>query len=374
LTVEDTPSEAQSAAQPQLRYRAIISRLAVSLLIAGGLLWAMHKGGLPLVPPSAAFDQLQLWSVAAYIPLSLLATFLRTYRWIYLLRPINPRLSAKRVLGIGSIGFSAILFAPLRVGEFVRPWLLAQDREVFFVEAAGTVVAERVVDGLLLTSLLAVSLWLATPLSPLPDHLGNLHLPLALIPAISLSAFTTFFLAFSAMLLFYFWRSAAHKLVLRVVGLVSQPLAAWVTRQIERFADSLQFLFSPRHGIAFLRDTVAYWIVTALSLWILLRGSGVPASFSQTCVTLGVLGLSTLLPSGPGFFGTYQLGAYCGLSMFFPESMVLNAGAVFTFVSYTIQLAIGVLCMLVGMWLMSTTTAGAARNHERVDVPARKAS
>ncbi|HEX4353256.1 MAG TPA: lysylphosphatidylglycerol synthase domain-containing protein, partial [Polyangiales bacterium] len=151
MTVEDTPSEAQSAAQPQLRYRAIISRLAVSLLIAGGLLWAMHKGGLPLVPPSAAFDQLQLWTVAAYIPLSLLATFLRTYRWIYLLRPINPRLSAKRVLGIGSIGFAAILFAPLRVGEFVRPWLLAQDREVFFVEAAGTVVAERVVDGLLLT-------------------------------------------------------------------------------------------------------------------------------------------------------------------------------------------------------------------------------
>ncbi|HEY2732330.1 MAG TPA: lysylphosphatidylglycerol synthase transmembrane domain-containing protein, partial [Polyangiales bacterium] len=285
-----------------------------------------------------------------------------------------PQLSAKRVLGIGSVGFSAILFAPLRVGEFVRPWLLAQDREVFFVEAAGTVVAERVVDGLLLTSILAVSLWLATPLSPLPDHLGNLHLPVALIPAISLSAFTTFLLAFAAMLLFYFWRAAAHKLVSRIVGLVSQPLAAWVTRQIERFADSLQFLFSPRDGIAFLRDTVAYWLVTALSLWLLLRGSGAPASFSQTCVTLGVLGLSTLLPSGPGFFGTYQLGAYCGLSMFFPESMVLNAGAVFTFVSYTVQLAMGVLVLLAGMWLMSTTTPGAARNHERADIAERKAS
>jgi uncharacterized protein (TIRG00374 family) len=365
LTVEEvTPRSAeQRNGQPEwpVRYRTLIPRLAVSLLIAAGLFWALRKGGLPLFPPSEALERIPLWLIAAYIPLCLLSTFLRIYRWIYLLRPINPQLSARRVFGVGSIGLAAVLFAPLRMGEFVRPWLLAQDREVFFVEAAGTVVAERIVDGLLLMSLLAGTLWFATPLSPLPDHLGNLHLPVALVPTIAVSAFLTFLGAFAAMTLFYFWRAAAHKFVLRVLGVVSQPLAAWVTRQIERLADSLQFLFSARYGVPFLRDSLAYWAVTSLSFWMLLRGVGVDASLAQTCVTLGVLGLGTLLPSGPGFFGTYQLGAYCGLAMFFPESVVLNAGAVFTFVSYTVQLSTGLLLLLVGLWVLSTTTPGPAR-------------
>jgi uncharacterized membrane protein len=79
---------------------------------------------------------------------------------------------------------------------------------------------------------------------------------------------------------------------------------------------------------------------------------------------LGVLGLGTLLPSGPGFFGTYQLGAYCGLAMFFPESVVLSAGAVFTFVTYSVQLSVGVLLLLFGLWTLSSTTPGPARTQQ----------
>jgi hypothetical protein len=160
-----------------------------------------------------------------------------------------------------------------------------------------------------------------------------------------------YFGAFVAMALFYFWRATAHKVVFAVLGVVSKPLAGFVTRQLENLADSFQFLLSPRHSSAFLRDTLAYWTLTALSFWLLLRGVGIPASFAQTCVTMGVLGLSTVLPSGPGFFGTYQLGAYCGLAMFFPEATVLSAGAVFTFVTYAVQIVTGVLTLFAGLWL-----------------------
>jgi glycosyltransferase 2 family protein len=345
-----------------VRARSLWPRLLVSLLIAGGLFWALRKGGLPMFPPVEAFGQLDLASVALFVPMCLVATLLRTYRWIYLLRPINPRLSALRTLGVGSVGFAAIMFAPLRMGEVVRPWLLAQDREVFFVQAAGTVVAERIVDGLLLTSILAVGLLMAVPLSPLPTQLGNLQLPVALVPAIATSAFLTFVGAFVAMALFYFWRATAHRIAFAVIGLVSKPLATWVTQQVERLADSLQFLLSRKHGLAFIRDTVAYWAITVLSLWVLMRGAGAPATLAQAAVTMGVLGLSTLLPSGPGFFGTYQLGAYCGLSMFFPESVVLSSGAVFTFVSYTSQLTMALVFLLLGLAIMGRTAPGPALN------------
>lgn len=340
-------------------------------MIAAGLFWALRKGGLPLFPPADAFRELNVWAVVLFAPMCVLSNLLRTYRWIYLLRPINPRLSGVRVLGIGAVGLASIMFAPLRMGEIVRPWLLAQDREVFFVHAAGTVVAERIVDGLVLTGVLAISLLIADPLSPLPNHLGQLQLPVALVPAIANSAFLGFVGAFIAMALFYFWRDAARRLVFSVIGAVSKPLAQWLTRQIERLADSLQFLLSRKHGVAFIRDTLAYWLTTALSLWLLLRGAGAPATLSQTCVTLGVMGLSTLLPSGPGFFGTYQLGAYCGLAMFFPESVVLSSGAVFTFFSYTVQLLVALLFLLGGLGIMARTTPGAALTHDPDAIPSR---
>lgn len=348
----------QPGAAPTLwtgRHRQLLARLAVSLLIAGGLFWAMRKGGLPMLPPQEAYDRLQIGMAALYLPLHSGATFLRTYRWNHLLRPLNPNLSSFRVLGVSLIGLAGVMFAPLRTGEVVRPWLLAQDGEVGFVPAAGTVVAERIVDGLMLMLVLAASLSLAPTIDPLPNRLGNLELPLSIVPAVATSALLTFAAAFAAMALFYFWRALAHKLVDAVLGVVSKPFAGWATRQVDRLADSLQFLLSKRHGLALFRDTAGYWALVILATWMLLLGVDAKAGLDQAAVIVGVMGLSTLLPSGPGFFGTYQLGAYCGLAMFFPESTVLSSGAMFTFVSYTVQLGVAALGLFVGFWLMAKT-------------------
>lgn len=338
----------------QGRARSFAPKLAASLLIALGFFWVLRWGGLPMFPAPSAFELLRWWAIPAYMVLYAVATFLRTYRWVYLLRPIQPSISGRRVLGIGLVGFTAIMFAPLRMGEIVRPWLLAQDGQVSLVQGASTVAAERIVDGLTLTLLLMVSLWLSDPLSPLPERVGKLPLPVAAVPAAASGALLLFSGAFVAMALFYFWRDAARRAVLAVVGLVSKPLAQWITTQVESLADGLRFLPSGRHGGAFLRDTLVYWVVTTLSMWLLLRGCGAPAGLTETSVTMGIMGIGTLIPGGPGFFGTYQLAAYCGLAMFFPESVILGAGALFTFVSYSIHLALTTLSCVLGAWLMAT--------------------
>lgn len=315
-----------------------------------------------MLPPKEAYDRIQMSVALLYVPLHCGAMFLRTYRWNHLLRPMHPHLSSWRVLGISLIGLAGVMFAPLRTGEIVRPWLLAQDGEVGFIPAAGTVVAERIVDGLMLMLVLAASLLLAPTLDPLPDHLGNLELPLSIVPAVATSALLTFAAAFAAMALFYFSRAAAHRLVAAVLGVISKPFAAWATRQVDRLADSLQFLLSKRHGLALLRDTAGYWALVIVASWMLLLGAGAQAGLAQAAVIVGVMGLSTLLPSGPGFFGTYQLGAYCGLAMFFPEPVVLTSGAMFTFVSYTVQLGVAALGLFVGFGLLAKTASRVTPN------------
>jgi uncharacterized membrane protein YbhN (UPF0104 family) len=281
--------------------------------------------------------------------------FLRTYRWIFLLRPIAPELSARRVLGIGLVGYTAVVFAPLRMGEVARPWLISQDGDVSFLQATGSVAAERIIDGLCVALFLVAGLVLSSPLSPLPDHVGNLPLPVAAVPAAAFSALAVFVAACIAMALFYFWRERTRRVLLAVIGVVSPKIALWIANKIESLAEGFSFLPSRTHGVAFARHTLAYWVVTVTSFWLLLRGCGAQASVAEACVILGITGLGTLIPSGPGFFGTYQMSAYCGLAMYFAESVVVTSGAAFVFISFTAQLGLTAASCLVGWRLMATS-------------------
>ncbi len=335
--------------------RSVGPKLVLSLLIAFAFFWLLRKGALPMLPPDSAFGPVLWWAVPVYVVLNVLGTFLRTYRWLYLLRPIKPDLQSRRVLGIGLVGFAAVLFAPLRTGEIVRPWLLARDGEINFVKATGSVAAERIVDGLTLAILLTVGLLLATPLSPLPDRLGKLALPVSVVPSAAQATLLLFAGAFATMALFYAFRERARRTVHALLNPISARLATFVTDKVEHLADGLRFLPSREYSARFARDSIVYWCVSCLSIWVLLTACGARASLVEACVTMGIMGIGTLIPSGPGFFGVHQLSAYCALAMFFPEQVVLHAGAVFAFISYVTQIAVTAAGCGVGFWLMGTS-------------------
>ena len=133
--------EPPSMPRPVAPAGTLIPKLALSLLLAAGFVWVLRRGGLPIMPASSAFTAVRWWLLAPYLLLCCAGMFLRTYRWIYLLRPLAPRISPRGVFGAGLVGYAIVFFAPLRTGEVARPWLVARRREVGFLQAAGTVVA-----------------------------------------------------------------------------------------------------------------------------------------------------------------------------------------------------------------------------------------
>jgi hypothetical protein len=350
---------------PKSALRRHAPKVLASLGIAALFVWLFRRGGLPLVPGPEALASLTAWGVAGYTVLLLATMWLRTYRWVYLLRPLAD-VDTRRVVGVGFLGFGAILFGPLRMGEVVRPYLIASDDGVGFTEATGTVLAERVIDGLVISFVLLAGLLLSHPVSPLPDHLGSIAVPVHAIPGAAWTALTMFGGAFTAMALFYFARDFARKITHAVLDLVSAKLATWVTGQIERLADSLKFL-SSAHGVPFLRDTLLYWTVSTAAIWVALRGCGIAATPAEACLTAGVCGLGSLIPSGPGMFGTYQLATYAALAMFCPESVVLTAGAAFVFLTYSVQLVSTLAGVGLGYWLVRRSAAHPAT--KTVDTP-----
>jgi uncharacterized protein (TIRG00374 family) len=345
---------------PPRRASNLAPKLVVSVLVGGGFAWLLERGGMPLVPSASTFAGVSWWAVPVATLTQVLATYFRTCRWIYLLWPIAPHLSRGRVLGIGFVGFTAIVFLPLRSGEVIRPYLLARDGDVTFAQALGATAVERIVDGLVVAVALFIALGVSTPLSPLPDHVGTLRFDVGLVQTAAYAALVLFVSAFAALVVFYRMRAAMQRLIQLTLGRVSERLAARAIEKVERLTDGLKALPSRQHFVPFLGNTVLYAGVLGLGHWAMLRGCGIPATFAETWVMLGVLSIAILVPAGPGFFGAFQLSIYCSLAMFFPEKLTLTAGAAFVFIAYTAQIGVTILSCLVGFLLMAGNPASRA--------------
>ncbi len=326
-------------------------KLAGSLVLGGGVAWVLARGGLPLVPPASAFVALRPWTVVVYIGALAVIHVLRAVRWRHLLRPVG-QASLRSVLAVSWIAFGAILLSPLRSGEIVRPYLITKRSNIRLWEATGTVGAERVIDGLLLSVMLFTGLQLATPLSPLPDHVGNLRVSAAAVPTAAYGALALFASAFAVMGTFFFARDFARRATFAVVGFFSRGLAERLAGVVERVADGLRFLPSPGHLVPFLAETLAYWALNAAGLQLLAWGCGLTSiTLAQATVTMGCLGVGILVPSGPGYFGAFQLSTYMALAMYFPEATLIGPGAAFVFFLYATQVGFHVVAMAIGLAL-----------------------
>ena len=322
------------------------------LLVAlfGLILW---RGGFPVIPPSASLAKVSPTIVVGYAAGWVCVLLVRSIRWRYLLAPIAP-ISPWRVIAVSFIGFGALCLFPLRLGEAVRPTLIRQGSRIGWWEAVGTVGAERILDGLFLTATLSMALFRTKWLVPLPDHIGALPVPVALVPGATTAALSMFATLFVLLGLFYWSREFTQKVIERSVGRVSKQAAEWTTSVISRTAAGLRFLPMWRYQVPFFVLTVVYWVVNAAALMWLMRGCGLTgATLGQAWVAMGVLGLGVVIPNAPGYFGAFQLSLYAGLALYFRPESVVATGAVFVFYAYVVQVGVTVLIAVVA-WIANS--------------------
>jgi hypothetical protein len=348
-----------SAPQGFLRRHAF--KFGASFLITFGIVYTVHKGGLKLVPEGGDFEHVRPWAVVAYVASLGAVAWFRSVRWRFLLRSIAD-VPKKRLFAVSSIGFAAILLLPFRIGEFVRPYMIRtrpgqQDgqRPISLTAATSTVVAERIIDGLYLSVVLALALVLVPTVVPLPDRVVGLPVTVAHVRMSGYAMFGLFTIAFVTIQVFYFARSWAHRMTLAVVGKVSIRLAETLAGMAEKFADGLHVFGRARDAFGFLAETTCYWTSNALGMWLLAWGCGVvhadgsAPTFGESCALMGMLGCAILIPGPPGMLGVFQAGIYAGMTMFYPSKIVIGAGAAYVFLMYASQCAFQIVMGCVGL-------------------------
>lgn len=319
------------------------AKLIASAVITAGIVYTLQKGGLTLVPEGGDFKHVRWWTLPVYVLALAAMSYFRAVRWRFLLRSFAD-VPTRRVLAVSWIGFAAILLMPFRIGEIVRPYMLREKGKLSMSSATGTVMAERVVDGLFLSIVLAIALIWVPTIQPLPEKVVGLPISVQQVRAsgfVMLGVFTT---AFATIAVFYFARAWAHRATLAVFGIVSKRLAEKLAGIAEKLAAGLHFLGRGRDAGGFLWETTLYWGLNAFGMWVLAWGCGVVhadgsgITFGEACALMGMLGCTILIPGPPGLLGVFQAGIYAGMTMYFPLHVVTGAGSAYVFLLYSIQL------------------------------------
>jgi len=281
---------------------------AVCLVVA---LW-----GMDLDRAMEAVRGTAWWLVAPMWAAYLAAHALRAWRLGLLLGTPVPY---RRLFAINTIGFLAINVIPLRLGEMVRPYLLAERQGVPFARGLAAIMMERLLDfGALLVLLLGLS--------------GMVELPVGGVQVQGIDVVQAG------------QRFAGLAVIVGVVGglvvvLGGEPVVALLERLpagprlagfARRFREGLVALMRrPARALLSVVLTAGVWLVTLLGILAAMEAvPGVPATFGAAWSTWAItLSGMTAVPT-PGFVGAYELFCTAALWLWGVDADVARAFAI----------------------------------------------
>ena len=134
-------------------------KFALGFGVSAFFIWFVLRGVDP-AEVIAQVSQANLWYFWASVFVGTAGYFIRALRWKVLLHPIKPDTALRsRFAGI-SIGFAINNLIPARVGELARAFALTRVEPVTLSGSLGSLVVERFLDSIVLTTLFLVPLML----------------------------------------------------------------------------------------------------------------------------------------------------------------------------------------------------------------------
>ena len=319
--------------------------LAAAIVVGAFFLWLAARelpwGEFEAWVAQADAGHILLWC-GVYVVIYGLCHLARIVRWNALVQPLGEDIPAMQVHRACAVGFTAILLLPFRLGEFVRPILLSRNTSLTVSGVLGTVVVERVVDGLIMTGLVFVTLATYDGI----DSAAFAHTAATISAAIFVPALLV---CVSAMK----WREPTISLLRRIGTPISAKLTERVLGMLEAFIDGFAALAAGRSMLRFLMTTAVYWIANIVSMWLLLHyGFGFESiGLWASATIMGVMVLGLMLPAGPGMTGNFEFFALKSVALFVAlEGTAAVQAAAFAAVLHILQFVVIVGPGLVVMW------------------------
>jgi hypothetical protein len=238
--------------------------------------------------------------LAAAVGFTVFSFFLRALRWRILLNA-EAHFSVGTVFWANSAGYLGNNFLPARAGEVIRSLLISSRSTLSKTYVLTTALGERLMDAI------ALVLWSSLALmgvNPKPQWMAGVSGTMAVIAGAG---------AVAIMVLPH--TGGLLETVLRRMPLPVR-LRSILLRLAEQILQGLRAFHSWRRFAGFVGLTVIVWMSDSLCAIAAARALGITLSFRVAVLLLAALGLSSALPSTPGYVGIYQFVAESVLTPF----------------------------------------------------------
>ncbi len=269
--------------------RRTLLRTIVGVAISAAAIWVL-SGSVDL---PRAIDVLRT-ADPAWIALMVATVFIdvaaRGARWRALLEPIK-RLPYRRVLGYAYLGYLANNVLPARLGELVRSHALGQGEGISRPTVLGTVVVERIVDTIIVVGLAALGV-------------VTLGVGGTMTTAVALGAGFVGLLVVGLIV-----ATVSHRLpgADRVTAIAEgYPRVHELAR---RLRDGLAVASRPGTLLRALALSAVAWAASITTFFAGAQAVGVDLTFTQAALLSSGVALATIVPSAPGYVGTFELTA-----------------------------------------------------------------
>ena len=258
--------------------------------------------------------------------------WIRAYRWKYIFASIKD-IKTHRLFSATMVGFGANNVLPARLGEIVRAYVIAKIENVSKSASLATIVVDRLFDGLALFFFAAIVL-----LSfPFPQFLKGAGIGFFIFYVASLSFIT----------LLGIKREETLRVVSFILNIFPQAVSERTIRFFRSFSDGLTIFADGRSFLIAFLLSLLMWFTVALIAQCVIAAFDLDLPIYAALVITIIVCLGIVIPSGPGFVGTFQYFCILSLRLFdIPKDLGLG----FSIVLHAIQITVITLLGLFYFW------------------------
>lgn len=340
--MDTTPS------QPQPRRLKFSWSAALTIILAVVLLYLAFRG-VDWGEMLSTVQQGRMEFMLLAFCIMTISYFLRSLRWRTLLSAENPNIHPLTTFWGTNIGYLGNYFLPARAGEVIRSAMIAQRTGINFMYVVATILTERIVDAVLLVLIVVVLLpTLGTP----PDWL--------------LSARQVMLFVGFGGLIGLLLAPRLEGLALSILDRLPLPegLKAKLKTFLEKFLLGVRAFHHPARGATFLALTVVIWSLDVVVAMQVARAFDIALDPTQILFLLAALGLSSAVPSTPGYLGVYQ---FVTVSVLAPFGIDQNNALVYILAFQAMTYVLVIVWGMIGLWRLNTNLSALRQTAQNVD-------
>ena len=287
--------------------------------------------------------------VAGVVVWSSLTLYLRAYRWRVLLSA-RSQVSIPSAFWATSAGYLGNNMLPARAGEIIRTMMISRSTGLSRTYVLTTALSERIVDAIALVTISAMVLLFVNVEAGWISRAGR---PFAILGLCGVAGIVLL------PVLERFWFRMLHK-----TGLPASLLTK-AEHILHQALDGVRSFHNPGRLASFLGLTTVIWLMDGLTTVACGQAIGLSISMPVALLLVAGLGLSSALPSTPGYVGIYQFVAAAILPQFgIDRNHAIAYIFLFQAIIYVVVLFWGSIGLSLGRKTLATTLTPETANSQ----------